>query len=381
MDGGGVRIYDASPTIDGNVITDNAAWTGGGGVAITGGSPTIVNNQIVNNYQDGGSGGIGGGGIEVWVSERARIVHNTISDNSFGGDPGGGIALDSASPLIEDNLITENFGGGIFAYNYSAPAIIQNLITYNQGEGIGLSPALGKPGEALVVNNTIANNSWIGLSIGGAEHQVGLFNNIVVATSGEAAILCDTTYDPLSPVLAANNAYTGGVPALQGGCQGAIGSNGNISVDPRFVNLSGGDYHLRSDSPAIDAGDNQAPDLPSSDLDGNPRSNPLDPTVDQGAFEYQLPRVHLERSPGKPASVTVDNLARAEGHVAIRDGTPGIQNVSVVVNGTHFEVEGLRNGEVRTLDVSSAMIPGDANTMTFTALGQPGGSADVAIFR
>jgi len=44
------------------------------------------------------------------------------------------------------------------------------------------------------------------------------------------------------------------------------GSNGNLAVDPRFTNESGGDYTLRSASPLIDAGN---PDAAYNDLDGS----------------------------------------------------------------------------------------------------------------
>jgi hypothetical protein len=44
------------------------------------------------------------------------------------------------------------------------------------------------------------------------------------------------------------------------------GTEGNLAVDPRFTNESGGDYTLRSASPLIDAGN---PDAAHNDLDGS----------------------------------------------------------------------------------------------------------------
>jgi hypothetical protein len=65
--------------------------------------------------------------------------------------------------------------------------------------------------------------------------------------------------------------------------------NGNISVNPLFVNPAESDYHLRPDSPSIDAGDNTAPELLTTDLDGKPRVVDGDETegaiVDMGAYE------------------------------------------------------------------------------------------------
>ena len=56
--------------------------------------------------------------------------------------------------------------------------------------------------------------------------------------------------------------------------------------DPLFV--GSGDYHLTAPSPCINTGDNNAPDLPTTDKDGNPRI--IGGTVDMGAYEgaYRL---------------------------------------------------------------------------------------------
>src|SRR5262249_47456833 len=63
------------------------------------------------------------------------------------------------------------------------------------------------------------------------------------------------------------------------------GTNGNISVDPRLVSSS--DYHLRLDSPCINAGDNSVVQAGWLDIDGQPRV--LSGRVDIGADEVLVP--------------------------------------------------------------------------------------------
>jgi hypothetical protein len=61
---------------------------------------------------------------------------------------------------------------------------------------------------------------------------------------------------------------------------------GNIINDPLCVNPASGDFHLQSNSPCINSGNN-AFVTSTTDLDGNPRIK--GGTVDIGAYEYQTP--------------------------------------------------------------------------------------------
>ena len=62
-----------------------------------------------------------------------------------------------------------------------------------------------------------------------------------------------------------------------------IEGSGNISLDPRFVNPSRGDYHLRNGSPAIDSG--MSDGAPAVDFESDPR--PFDGDGD-GIDEYDM---------------------------------------------------------------------------------------------
>jgi len=74
--------------------------------------------------------------------------------------------------------------------------------------------------------------------------------------------------------------------------EGGWTGTGNIDVDPLFVNPANGDFHLQGSSPCIDAGDNSAPDLPLTDIDGEARiidgNGDSVSVVDMGADEVFL---------------------------------------------------------------------------------------------
>jgi parallel beta-helix repeat protein len=327
--GGGIQIMNSSPTVTGNLISNNSALCGMG-IYIDGGSPVIKNNTISNNTQPSNDGGCGGGGIEATGSSTSP-----------------------SSPLIEGNVITNNnlnaggggFGGGIYVYDFSQPTIRNNVIKGNtayNGGGIAISSSLG----TVVVQNLIANNTSLytgaGLYVVGSNVNVanntivgnlnssGIFvwsnspqtitvsNNIVVAAAGQSyAITCAPALNTLSAVFSRNDVYIG----WSGVCD-YTASPGNISADPLFVN-SASDFHLQPNSPAIDAGTNSAPNLPQTDFSGNPRildgNNDCLSTVDLGAYELvRTANVSFSRNaltfgsqvPGtssSPQSVTLNN--------------------------------------------------------------------------
>jgi hypothetical protein len=302
---GGVQISNTSPTITGNVITGNHAPSCSG-IYINGGSPIIKNNSITGNTQIGSSGG-GGGGIYATGSNTTPgaplITGNTITNNSLNnGGNGGGILADYFStPTIQDNLIQGNSvyndGGGIAVRTYNASIIVQNIIANNtsgaggSGGGLYIFASSSLPANNFA-NNTIANNSAYdrssGIFVGGFPQMIMITNNIVVAVTGQTSVTCDATYSPISAKFSHNNAYSLSGIAWAGKCDTTT-YPGNIASDPQFLNAQNADFHLQVTSPAIDAGDNSALNLPQSDHDGNPRildgNNDCVKTVDLGAYE------------------------------------------------------------------------------------------------
>jgi hypothetical protein len=85
------------------------------------------------------------------------------------------------------------------------------------------------------------------------------------------------------------------------------------------------------------------------------------------------------REAGKPEQEVFYDLPQTEGQVTIYNGSPGLRVLHVIANGQRFRIASLEDGEVWTLDVSKAMLPGDQNVITLMATGKPGGSATIMI--
>jgi hypothetical protein len=72
-------------------------------------------------------------------------------------------------------------------------------------------------------------------------------------------------------------------------------------------------------------------------------------------------------------------VSQEENKIQIMNGAPGLRTVTALVNGTTFKVTGLRNDEVRTIDISSAMRPGNKNVIFIKGHGPQNASATAVI--
>jgi parallel beta-helix repeat protein len=296
--GGGIYISNASPTVTGNLIEYNNAGGEGAGVGLEFSSALVQSNVISNNSQFVGLSGGGGAGISVAGAGSAQIIGNTVQNNTWSSGNGGGVMLFGAgTPTLKNNTIRGNVateasnasqGGGILIVNDSDALIVQNLIYNNSaghGSGIYFGISYGSRGP-LLVNNTIVGTS--SSQQGSAVYAVGFYdkvlfyNNLMIGASGTSAVYCDNSYDQTPPTLTNNDGYSANGSGIAGACSAQSGVNGNISADPKFV--SAVNFRLQAGSPAINAGDNAAPDLPLHDLAGQARI--VNGIIDIGAYEY-----------------------------------------------------------------------------------------------
>lgn len=315
---GGVYVTGAAPTIVNNTITANACngvTAGIGGALIQG---NTINSTQAHNYsycpfQGAGILFIGNGSVAGTTHSDA--VGNTIENNTQGACAGGIMINAAEGSLIQNNIIRNNSGacaGGIVTENTDAVSIIDNLIYGNSSPGSNYETAGGvsilRPAQTtvtfpgIVAGNTLIGNSLLiaipgesatEINLSGNLSQYVVVNNLIAGSSTSIpAINCSINYNPLSItplVIDHNDIVTAGANAYGGACADQTGFFGNISVDPQFVNPTSLDFHLRPGSPAIDTGNNSAPSLPATDLDGNPRVQDATakgyPVVDMGAYE------------------------------------------------------------------------------------------------
>jgi Calx-beta domain len=417
--GGGVRIaLGSSPTIINCIIRSNTSGEGGGvDVSGAGACPTlrdvvISGNTAMAKSNDRGGGGLraaGTGGVTAVTVIGGRIDGNT----SYGS--GGGILISRATLKITDSTISNNVttsdsfsnhggydGGGIAVYgassgdttgDQSANAFIQNCtISGNRAwkEGGGLSFNQVRSTDTLQVVNTLIDDNVSsavvppdgqgnGAAVNAWQASPTFINTTITNNrelAGRSVIFAHTDGDsgmktPMADIAIANSIIydntAGRVAGTSGGDssvhitysdvddQATSGTHGNIDADPLFADPVNDDYHLRNDSPAIDAGSNAA--LPADRLDVNHNGNvieaiPLDldgatrrydlrsapdrgqgiaPIVDMGAYEAGrgVLRLEADEYPVSEAAGTATFLVRrvdgSDGKVSVdyaaSDGT------------------------------------------------------------
>ena len=201
------------------------------------------------------------------------IINNIITGNRIG------IYNEYSSPKIADNIIT---GGDQGIHNwFSSSTITNNIIT---GSEHGIVNWYSSP---TILNNTLTSNGQSGIYIWAASSPT-ITNNIITSTR-ECGITMGGS--DCYPMITYNNIWDNAADLCN-----LYGANptvaDNISADPMFIYPTADDYQLQEGSPCIDAGTNDAPGLPVTDADGNPRvvdgNGDGTAIVDMGAYEFQL---------------------------------------------------------------------------------------------
>ncbi len=279
--GGGayVKSNSGTHTISDNTFSDNQASLGGGLYMDGSGSAdfTIRNNTFTANQAVTAEGG----GLYIYnaIISTSTLTNNTFSKNTAATDGGGLYIFAIRDATLTNNTFyqngAQNIGGGIYGLTFPDSATIDiynNLMWDNQAQ------AGGDDGDDIYLESDGDSNN--------TGSTVHLFNN---GLSGNAVFDEASDTNPLNGTLESQDLYITNTSSYNAG--------GNLQADPLFLDAANEDFHLQASSPAIDSGDNNAPSMPSDDIDGDTR--PVDgdtdgtATVDMGVDEYFNPAVVL----------------------------------------------------------------------------------------
>ena len=340
-DGAGMRIRNMNyVTIENTEFRNNNAERVGGGICIFSPSqPSLVN--LSNNIFTQNTA-FGAGAIEVLVAENGMINvnNNVFVDNSAISLNGGGAVIGGDNSFIElvQNRFVGNFakwsGGGAYIHSGAEAIVTNNIFAQNSCAGSWGGGALFSDLDMLTLtNNTFTMNSTD--MFGSAlvvdnippfqSNIINIYNNIAFANEiiDGSDILLRTSPLPIptppptgiEPIptnveYGTINLFNNDVEVYKfdygsGGytgcfdfdfyiCSIEINEGNNIIEDPIFLDAEAGDFSLQPDSPCIDTGDPNAPDVPDTDIFGNIRV----PPPDMGAVEYIVKVIYGESGGG-----------------------------------------------------------------------------------
>jgi Bacterial Ig-like domain (group 3) len=261
--------------LDGNLSDAVAKFISGEGP-----NSVLSGFRLQNGYASWGAG--------ITIQFSSPTIYGNIfdgNDQSAGGF-GAAIGGNGSSAIIEQNYFLNNtcdtqwLSGVVSFINSSSPTIANNIFYANSCTAINMTLPQGN--HPSIINNTIVGNR-LGIRV---DRRVDSSlqdyrNNIIVENgSGLHVDFGSETYNPIWR----NNIVFNNNGVDYDGIGDQTGINGNLSADPLFVNAAAYDYHLLPCSPAINTGDNSAPNLPETDFDGNQRI--INGRVDIGVFEY-----------------------------------------------------------------------------------------------
>ena len=245
---------------------------------ITNNSGSGAYNSTLNNCQVLNNKGGEGAGANNCILSNCFLSGNATGIEGLGG---GAFQCTLNNCVLSGNSAPS--GGGALASVLNNCLVINNT-AYNAYSGQGSASWGGGVDDCIANNCTIAFNTVVNppnpigaRAYGGGAVESELNN-------------CIVQFNSIAPYPYGYNEYNYNyyLGTITNCCTSPLlyDGTGNFTSNPIFVNSAGGDYHLQTNSPCIDAGNNVYVTI-SSDLDGRPRI--INRIVDIGAYEFQGP--------------------------------------------------------------------------------------------
>ncbi|HYG85022.1 MAG TPA: carbohydrate-binding domain-containing protein, partial [Azospirillum sp.] len=360
-----------------NVVIDGFEVDGSGSSWLfgiyTAGSNSVVQNTKVHDIVRSSdafskaSTGVGGAGImgDSWTGgTNIKVLGNQVYNIGPNGSSSSlvhGVYM-ATSGQVQNNVIGNVVGDGITTWHDATNLkILNNTVFEARGAGVMIGAGghyhSDGPNDYTQVSNNIIYDSAKGVEEYGEVGSHNTYTNNLVYANGSNWSLKNSSH------------------------------SGTVSADPKFVKYvatGGGDYHLTSGSPAINAGTSSG--APSTDASGAARVG----AVDIGAFEYggttAPPPAPTPTPTPTPSTAAAKIVVNAQGTAAagvnahfkvlidgkqIGQGTAGTTAKDFTFSGTvsadaahkvqiQYDNDAVINGQDRNLTVNKVTINGKA---------------------
>jgi hypothetical protein len=292
--GGGIYIIGSKGSMENLKITGNTANWAGGGIYCTSSEFSFQALQVTVNTTLTKGGGI------AFINRNACVLNGSEIHSNGASNFGGGIYLEGnlCSVDIINTYITHNDanqGGGVYCSDGSSPHFKNVIFTDNAAlKGGGIYCNSGNPS---IINSTFnANTSPMGAGICLIWNSNPVLTNTIMWGDTPVEVVFEGEPNPISAVTTITFSYcdiSGGQAGIQlGDLDEIYWLDGNINLDPLFMNSGADPLALTDGSPCIDSGtpDTSGLWLPLEDILGNYRIWDGDGNgsniVDMGAFEF-----------------------------------------------------------------------------------------------
>lgn len=293
--GGAIACVDSSPIISYCNLVGNKNGRSAGGIYLEDSNAVVSNCTITDNM-----------GTAIYCSYRGRptIDNCTISRNTGWGRPGGtrggGIYCDDyTSPTIKNCLITANAvgndGGGIYTDYHSTPKIINCTITGNAAGDDGGGIYHESDGVLFVSNSIVWSNAD---NSGGPIDVQQIYDDGGTVNMWFSCVQDGNADDANIPFGGATYFNIDDEPCFVTPGAGYWDDNNTPGYPSDDVWVwTEGDYHVRLNSPCIEAGNPYSTYGPGdTDIDG--QSRVMGPVVDIGVDEAQIAMITVTKPAG-----------------------------------------------------------------------------------